>query len=44
MIKECIHCESEFNLHSHFKRQAGGKVNECPDCVEELQTETAAAA
>ncbi len=41
MIKECIHCESEFNLHSHFKRQAGGKVNECPDCVEELQTETA---
>lgn len=41
MIKECVHCGVEFNLHSRDKKMAGGKINECPDCVEELGTETA---
>jgi len=31
----CIHCESEFNLNSPQKIKIGGKINECPDCVEE---------
>ena len=39
MIKTCVHCGSEVNLHSRHKRQAGGKVNECADCVIELGTE-----
>jgi hypothetical protein len=38
MIKTCIHCDMDFNLRSRHKRQAGGKVNECPDCVIELGT------
>ena len=41
MIRECIHCESKFDESSTSKKQAGGKINECPDCVEELGTETA---
>ena len=39
--KTCIHCEVVFDLNSHAKKMAGGKINECPDCVEELGTETA---
>jgi len=39
--KTCIHCESEFNQNSREKRAAGGKVDECPSCVNELQTEHA---
>ncbi len=39
--KTCVHCETVFNLNSHAKKMAGGKINECPDCVEELGTETA---
>ena len=38
-IKECIHCGEEFSLHCPKKRRAGGKINECPDCVEELGLE-----
>ena len=41
MLKTCIHCDSDFNLLSSAKKRAGGKINECPDCVEELGTETA---
>ncbi len=41
MIRECVHCEFSFDDRSHAKRQAGGMINECPDCVEELGTETA---
>jgi len=37
--KTCIHCEDTFNLDSQYKRRVGGRINECPDCVEELQTE-----
>mgnify|MGYP003329739879 CR=1 FL=1 len=37
----CIHCEYEFNPKSQQKRAAGGKINECADCVEELGTEIA---
>ena len=29
------------DLNSFAKKQAGGKINECADCVEELGTETA---
>ena len=39
--KQCKHCEWEFDLNSSAKRQAGGMINECPACVEELGTETA---
>ena len=41
MIKTCRHCEIEFDRNSHEKKRVGGKINECPDCVEELQSETA---
>lgn len=40
-MKTCKHCNDRFDLDGHFKKQAGGKINECPDCVEELGTETA---
>ncbi len=40
-MQTCIHCEIDFNPMSHAKRRAGGKINECADCVEELGTETA---
>ena len=39
--KVCIYCEIEFDLNSTAKKYAGGKINECSDCVEELGTETA---
>ena len=41
MTKTCKHCNITFDLDSYAKRQAGGKINECADCVEELGTETA---
>ena len=40
-IRECVHCDAQFDTRSTAKRRAGGKINECPDCVEELGTETA---
>lgn len=33
---KCKHCELEFNPHSKEKKEVGGFINECPDCVEEL--------
>jgi len=41
MNRECKHCGSEFNTTSPHKVRVGGRINECPDCVEELGTETA---
>ena len=41
MIKACKYCNVEFDTRSTAKRLAGGKINECPSCVEELGTETA---
>jgi len=41
LIKECVHCEIEFEVDSPHKRRVGGKINECADCVESLETETA---
>ena len=41
MMKTCKHCNVEFDTRSSAKRQAGGKINECASCVEELGTETA---
>jgi hypothetical protein len=40
LIKECRHCEIEFEVNSPHKKRVGGKINECADCVEELETET----
>ena len=37
----CVHCDYEFDPKSTLKRMAGGKINECADCVEELGTEVA---
>ena len=37
--RECIHCGAVVSLDSPLKRRVGGRINECPDCVEELQTE-----
>ena len=41
MIRTCKHCDIDFDTRSSAKRTAGGRINECPDCVEELCTETA---
>lgn len=41
MIRTCRHCEQDFDLNSRAKREVGGKIDECPMCVEELGTETA---
>jgi len=43
MVKVCIHCGDEFNPNSYRKSVVGGKITECPDCVEDLGTETAPA-
>ena len=40
-IMTCRHCEDEFDRMSSIKRRVGGYIDECPDCVEELGTETA---
>ena len=40
MLRECKHCEDEFDCQSAEKKRVGGYINECPDCVEELGTET----
>ncbi len=40
MIKTCKHCNVDFDTNSSAKRAAGGRINECPSCVEELGTET----
>lgn len=37
----CKHCDVEFDENSNLKRRVGGYINECPDCVQELQTEHA---
>lgn len=41
MLKTCVHCDDEFDPRSRRKVMVGGKINECPDCVESLGTETA---
>lgn len=43
IMKDCIHCGSEFDQTSSRKRKVGGKISECPDCVESIETETATA-
>lgn len=39
--KICKHCNEMFDLEGPLKKLAGGKINECADCVEELGTEVA---
>lgn len=41
LTKNCIHCETPFDASSRRKRIVGGKITECPDCVEEFGLETA---
>lgn len=41
MNRECKHCGSDFDTTSAHKAEVGGRINECPECVEELGTETA---
>lgn len=41
MLKTCVHCSEEFDTNSLDKVRAGGKINECADCVVELKTEKA---
>jgi len=41
MLKQCKICGVDFDLSSPHKKRVGGKINECPDCVEEHETETA---
>ena len=36
MRKICKHCGDDFDLNSIHKKEVGGLINECPDCVEEL--------
>ena len=35
----CVHCDYEFDPKGTLKQLAGGKINECASCVEELGTE-----
>lgn len=35
LLRQCIHCEIEFDAHSPEKQRAGGKINECPECAVE---------
>ena len=41
MERECVHCGFGFDTNSRLKKEVGGKINECADCVVELGTETA---
>jgi hypothetical protein len=40
-MKNCKHCNIDFNEKSDYKRKIGGYIDECPDCVQELGTEKA---
>lgn len=35
LIKKCIVCDEDFDLHSIAKKRVGGKANQCPDHSEE---------
>lgn len=35
LLRVCVNCEEEFDLHSEAKRQVGGLAVHCPDCSEE---------
>lgn len=35
LMRICVVCQDEFDLHSKAKVKIGGKANECPDCAEE---------
>jgi hypothetical protein len=35
LIKTCVICEEEFDLHSPAKQKKGGLANTCIDCSEE---------
>jgi hypothetical protein len=37
-LNECVHCGDKFDLCSPQKLKVGGKINECPNCVDELGT------
>jgi hypothetical protein len=33
---QCRHCDGEFDPKSSWKKEVGGYINECPNCVEEM--------
>lgn len=35
-MKVCRHCEEGFDLDSRAKKMAGGYIDECPWCIEEM--------
>lgn len=37
MIKECKHCGIDFDTEDPSKIEAGGLINECADCAEEVE-------
>lgn len=41
MLKTCVYCGEEFDTKSSDKIMAGGRINECSDCVVQLRTEKA---
>jgi hypothetical protein len=38
-MKTCKHCDITFDPQSDYKRRVGGYIDECPECVEDLDTE-----
>lgn len=37
LVKLCVNCSEEFDLHSMAKKRAGGLANTCPDCSVETE-------
>jgi len=38
-MRQCKYCGEDFDLNSRAKKAIGGKINECPGCLEELDYE-----
>ncbi len=34
-VRVCIHCQDEFDARGPHKIKVGGRINECPDCVQD---------
>ena len=41
LMRTCVHCQENFDLHSTEKNRVGGKINQCPDCSEETSVKYA---
>lgn len=42
MIRTCRHCGDEFDVNDPLKVRAGGFIDECPWCLEEMGGDTSA--